>query len=124
QARVPPQVAGTVAWFVSLFGAAAWAAAVSGARDRTGPGNLQVSLRVTSSPAAMPQPELGERRSLSDERRNEMILLVVLALLAIVAFGVGFTLHWLFIVAAVLALVWLIGLFAGGVGGRSRGAWW
>jgi hypothetical protein len=53
-----------------------------------------------------------------------MILLVVLALLAIVAFGVGFTLHWLFIVAVVLALVWLISLFAGGLGGRSRGAWW
>ena len=29
-----------------------------------------------------------------------MILLVLLALLAIVAFGVGFTLHWLFVVAA------------------------
>ena len=53
-----------------------------------------------------------------------MLLLVVIALLAIVAFGVGFTLHWLFIVAAVLALVWLISLFAGGLGGRSRGAWW
>jgi hypothetical protein len=24
----------------------------------------------------------------------------------------------------VLALLWLISLFAGGVGGRSRGAWW
>ena len=44
------------------------------------------------------------------------------ALLAIVAFGVGFTIHWLFIVAAVLALIWLISLFAGGVGGRR--AWW
>jgi hypothetical protein len=53
-----------------------------------------------------------------------MLLLVLLALLAIVAFGVGFTIHWLFIVAAVLALVWLISLFAGGVGGRSRRAWW
>ncbi len=29
-----------------------------------------------------------------------MILLVLLALLAIVAFGVGFTIHWLFIVAS------------------------
>ena len=47
-----------------------------------------------------------------------MLLLVILALLAIVAFGVGFTIHWLFIVAAVLALIWLISLFAGGVGGR------
>ena len=53
-----------------------------------------------------------------------MLLLVIIALLAIVAFGVGFTLHWLFIVAAVLALIWLISLFAGGVNGRSRGAWW
>jgi hypothetical protein len=53
-----------------------------------------------------------------------MLLLVLLALLAIIAFGVGFTVHWLFIVAVVLALVWLISLFAGASGGRSRGAWW
>ena len=53
-----------------------------------------------------------------------MLLLVLLALLAIVAFGVGFTVHWLFVVAVILALVWVISVFAGGVGGRSRGAWW
>ena len=53
-----------------------------------------------------------------------MLLLVLLALLAIIAFGVGFTVHWLFIVAVILALVWVISVFAGGVGGRSRGAWW
>jgi len=53
-----------------------------------------------------------------------VILLVVLALLVIIAFGVGFTVHWLFIVAVVLALVWLISLFMGGVGGRSRRTWW
>jgi hypothetical protein len=53
-----------------------------------------------------------------------MLLLVLLALLAIVAFGVGFTVHWLFIVAVVLALVWLISFFAGGVGGRTRSTWW
>ena len=52
-----------------------------------------------------------------------MILLVLLAVLAIIAFGVGFTLHWLFIVAAVLALIWLISFFAG-ASGRSRRAWW
>ncbi len=52
-----------------------------------------------------------------------MLLLVVLAILAILAFGVGFTIHWLFVVAAVLAVIWLISLFAGGLGGR-RGAWW
>lgn len=53
-----------------------------------------------------------------------MILLVLLAILAIVAFGVGFTIKWLFIVAAVLALIWLISLLAGGIGGRARGTWW
>ena len=53
-----------------------------------------------------------------------MLLIVLLALLAIVAFGLGFTIKWLFIVAVVLALVWLISVLAGGIGGRSRGAWW
>ena len=53
-----------------------------------------------------------------------MLLLILLALLAIIAFGVGFTVHWLFIVAIVLALVWLISLFAGGLGGRPRSTWW
>ena len=53
-----------------------------------------------------------------------MFLLLLLAILALIAFGVGFTIHWLFIVAVVLALVWLISVFAGGVGGRTRGAWW
>ena len=52
-----------------------------------------------------------------------MILLVALALLAIVAFGVGFTIHWLFVVAVVVALLWLIRFFMGRPGGRSRKAW-
>ena len=53
-----------------------------------------------------------------------MILLVLLAILAIILFGVGFTVHWLFILAIVAALLFVISLFLGGVGGRSRGAWW
>jgi hypothetical protein len=53
-----------------------------------------------------------------------MLLLVLLAILAIIAFGVGFTIHWLFVVAIVLALLWLISLFLGGVGGRTRSSWW
>jgi hypothetical protein len=53
-----------------------------------------------------------------------MLLLVLLAVLAIIAFGLGFTLHWLFVIAAVFAVIWLIGLFAGAAGGRSRRAWW
>lgn len=48
-----------------------------------------------------------------------MLLLVLLALLAIIAFGAGFAIHWLFIVAAVLALIWLISLFTGGIGRRG-----
>jgi hypothetical protein len=50
-----------------------------------------------------------------------MIWLILIALLAIIAFGVGFTIHWLFIVAAVLALIWVISLLAGGLRGRSSG---
>jgi hypothetical protein len=53
-----------------------------------------------------------------------MLLLVLLAILALIAFGVGFTIQWLFIVAVVLALLWLISMFVGGIGGRSRGASW
>ena len=53
-----------------------------------------------------------------------MIALVLLALIAIVLFGVGFTAHWLFIIAAIVALLWLIAVFTGGMGGRSRGYWY
>ena len=42
-----------------------------------------------------------------------MLLLVLLALVAIVAFGVGFTVHWLFIVAVIAALLWVISAFLG-----------
>ncbi len=45
-----------------------------------------------------------------------MLMLVLLAILVAIAFGVGFVVHWLFVVAAVLALLWLISLFAGGLG--------
>jgi hypothetical protein len=41
----------------------------------------------------------------------------LLALLVLLALGAGFLIvKWLFIVAAVLALVWLISFFAGGIG--------
>lgn len=48
-----------------------------------------------------------------------MLLLIVLAILAIILFGAGFAIHWLFIVAAIVAIIWLISLFAGGIGGRG-----
>jgi hypothetical protein len=52
-----------------------------------------------------------------------MLLLVLLAILALVAFGVGFVVHWLFIVAVVLALIWLISLFTGGFGRTGARRW-
>jgi hypothetical protein len=52
-----------------------------------------------------------------------MLLLLVLAILAIAAFGAGFVIHWLFIVAAVVALVWLISLFTGSMGRHSMRRW-
>jgi hypothetical protein len=52
-----------------------------------------------------------------------MVLLLVLAILAIAAFGAGFVIHWLFIVAAVVALLWLISLFTGGMGRPGMRRW-
>jgi hypothetical protein len=51
-----------------------------------------------------------------------MILLILLAILAVVLFSAGFVLKWLFILAAIAALLFLISLFTGG--SRTRGAWW
>ncbi|MGZ4258311.1 MAG: hydrophobic protein [Gaiellaceae bacterium] len=53
-----------------------------------------------------------------------MLLLILLALLALILFGVGFTVHWLFIIAVIVALLFVISWFLGAAGGRSRGAWW
>jgi hypothetical protein len=53
-----------------------------------------------------------------------MALLVLLAILAIIFFGVGFAIKWLFILAIIAALLFVISLFLGAAGGRSRGAWW
>jgi len=48
------------------------------------------------------------------------VLALILALLLIfVLFGVGFSLHLLWIVAAVIAVIWLLGfIFTGAGGGR------
>ena len=52
-----------------------------------------------------------------------MILLVLIALLALVVIGVGLTTHWLFIVAAVLVVVWLFTFVTGTRNGRTRSTW-
>ena len=48
-----------------------------------------------------------------------MLLAILLAVLAIVLFGVGFMFKWLFIAAAVVALLFLISLFTGGLARRG-----
>jgi hypothetical protein len=42
-------------------------------------------------------------------------VLLLLALLVAVFIGLGFVVKWLFIIAIVAALVWLIAFFVGGV---------
>jgi hypothetical protein len=44
-------------------------------------------------------------------KRKMLALLLVLLLVALL-FGLGFAIKWLFIVAAIVAVIWLIGLFA------------
>jgi hypothetical protein len=53
-----------------------------------------------------------------------VLLLILLAILAVVAFGVGFTIHWLFVLAVIAALLFVISFFLGGLSGRTRRAWW
>jgi hypothetical protein len=48
------------------------------------------------------------------------MLLIVLLILALALVAGGFVLHWLFIAAAIVALIWLISLFAGGLGAGAR----
>ena len=48
-----------------------------------------------------------------------MLLLILLAILAIVLLGAGFVVKWLFILAAIAALLFLISLFTGGFGRRA-----
>jgi hypothetical protein len=48
-----------------------------------------------------------------------VVLLVLLALLVAAFVGLGFVVKWLFILAIVAALIWLIVFFTGSI--RSRG---
>jgi hypothetical protein len=52
-----------------------------------------------------------------------MLLLIALAILAIVLFSVGFVVHWLFILAVIAAIIFLISLFTGGFGGAGARRW-
>jgi hypothetical protein len=48
------------------------------------------------------------------------MLLVVLVILALALFAGGFVIHWLFVAAVIVALVWVISMFTGGLGRRAR----
>jgi len=48
------------------------------------------------------------------------MLLVALIILALVLFAGGFVIHWLFIAAVIVALLWVISFFTGGLGRRGR----
>ncbi len=44
-----------------------------------------------------------------------MIPLVILAIVALVLLGAGFVVKWLFIAAAIVALIWVIMFFTSGI---------
>jgi hypothetical protein len=46
-------------------------------------------------------------------------LLVILALIVAVFIGLGFVVKWLFIIAAIAALIWLVSFFMGRAGSRA-----
>lgn len=43
-----------------------------------------------------------------------MLAIVLLALIALVLFGIGFTIHFLWLVAAICAVAWLLGFVVRG----------
>ncbi|MGH9107222.1 MAG: hydrophobic protein [Acidimicrobiales bacterium] len=53
-----------------------------------------------------------------------MLALLLILLLALVLFGVGFTLHFLWIAAAVIFLFWLAGFAFRSGSGRRRWYYW
>lgn len=56
-----------------------------------------------------------------------MLALVLVLLLALVLGGAGFALHWLWIIAGIILVVWLLGFVmrsAGAAGGGGRSRWY
>jgi hypothetical protein len=53
-----------------------------------------------------------------------VLVLILLAVLAVVLFGLGFVVEWLFVLAVVAALLFLVSLFLNAAGdGRRRVLW-
>ena len=47
------------------------------------------------------------------------MLLIALLILALALFAGGFVIHWLFIAAVIVALLWVISMFTGGLNRRG-----
>jgi hypothetical protein len=60
----------------------------------------------------LPAQARGYTTSIPSELEVEMVPLLLVLLLVALFFGLGFAVKWLFIVAAVLAVVWLLGFVA------------
>lgn len=52
-----------------------------------------------------------------------MLALLLVLLLAIILFGIGFTVHLLWIIAAIVLALWLIGFFVRGAEGARWYRW-
>jgi Flp pilus assembly protein TadB len=55
----------------------------------------------------------GNERTHRWQRRGTLALLIVLALIVALFIGLGFVVKWLFIIAVIAALIWLIAFFTG-----------
>ena len=53
-----------------------------------------------------------------------MLALILLAILAVILFGVGFTIHVLWWIAIAAAIVWLLGFVIRPAGGARRARWY
>ena len=53
-----------------------------------------------------------------------MLLLILFALVALVYLGVSFTIYWLFVIAAIVALLFVVSALVGGASSHRRDAWW
>src|SRR5204862_2078217 len=76
------------------------------------------------SVSAAPARPFSDRATRAAEREAfSMLLLIVLAIIVLAFVTGGFLLQWLFIAAAIVALIWLISLFTGGYGGVGARGW-
>jgi hypothetical protein len=53
-----------------------------------------------------------------------MLLLLLLALIAIALFGIGFAIHALWIIAVIVAVIWLLGFLFRAGAGADRARWY